>query len=77
MMRNLLTLVALIVLLAVPSAAGAKECPANPRNASLALWPGGTIPTGQTVAGTHPCGRKLTCTGGTPGNFASRQCHWD
>jgi hypothetical protein len=29
------------------------------------------------VTGTHPCGRKLTCTGGVPGNFASRQCHWD
>jgi hypothetical protein len=75
-MRKLLALTTAIVL-AAPSAVAAKDCPANPRNASLAVWPGGTIPTGKTVTGTHPCGRKLTCTGGVPGNFASRQCHWD
>jgi hypothetical protein len=76
-MRNLIAVTAAIALLAAPSAVHAKDCPANPRNASLAVWPGGTIPTGRTVTGSHPCGRKLTCTGGVPGNFASRQCHWD
>lgn len=76
-MRNVIALAAAIAILAAPSAVQAKGCPANPRNASLALWPGGSIRTGQTVTGTHPCGRKLTCTGGKPGVFASRQCRWD
>jgi hypothetical protein len=76
-MRNLIALAAAIAILAATSAVQAKSCPANARNASLVLWPGGTIPTGKTVTGTHPCGGKLTCTGGASGNFASRQCHWD
>jgi hypothetical protein len=64
------------VILVAPFAVEAKECPANARSASLALWPGGTIPTGKTVTGTHPCGRGIACVGGAPGNFASRECHW-
>jgi hypothetical protein len=61
---------------AASSVTEAKDCPANARSASLALWAGGTIPTGKTVSGTQPCGRQLTCIGGAPGNFASRECHW-
>lgn len=76
-MRQAFALAAFVAVLAASSAAIAGDCPANPRNASLALWPGGTIPTGKIVTGTHPCGRKLTCVGGVPGNFTSRQCHWD
>jgi hypothetical protein len=76
-MRNVLALVALIAILAAPSAARAKDCPADPRKASLALWPGGSIATGKTVTGTHPCGRQLTCTGGVSGNFSTRQCRWE
>ena len=81
-MRNSYAIVAAalavaVVILAASFAVEAKECPANARNASLALWPGGTIPTGKTVTGTHPCGRRLACVGGTPGSFASRECHWE
>jgi hypothetical protein len=76
-MRNLIALAALIAIAAGTSAVQASTCPASPRDASLALWAGNTIPTGQTVSGTHPCGRKLTCTGGVHANFASRECHWD
>jgi len=76
-MRTFIALATVIAIQATTSAVQAANCPANPRNASLSLWPGGTIPTGQTVSGTHACGRKLTCTGGIPGNFTSRQCHWD
>ncbi len=66
-----------IAFVAAPSAVQAKGCPADARSASVALWPGGSIATGKTVTGTHPCGRALTCIGGVPGNFASRRCHWD
>jgi len=81
-MRNRLGLAAIALaaaaaIFAVSSAVEAKGRPVNPRNASLALWAGGTIPTGKTVTGTHPCGRQLTCIGGTPGNFSSRECHWE
>jgi len=76
-MRSLILLAAAAAIVAAPIFAAAKSCPADPRNASLALWAGGTIPTGKTVTSTHPCGRQLTCTGGVPGNFRSRQCHWD
>lgn len=76
-MRHLIALAAAIAIFASPSIALAKDCPSNPRNASLALWPGGSIPTGKTVTGTHPCGRQLTCVGGIPGNFLSRECHWE
>ena len=70
-------LVAAVAIFAATSTAGATGCPADPRSASLALWAGGTIRTGRTVTGTHPCGRQLTCIGGVPGNFASRECHWE
>jgi hypothetical protein len=76
-MQRLLLIAMSIVVLAAPSAARAGHCPPDARKASLALWPGGSIPTGKTVSGTHPCGRKLNCIGGTPGNFSSRQCHWE
>jgi hypothetical protein len=70
-------LIIALTLLAAPPLAHASDCPADARKASLALWPGGSIPTGKTVTGTHPCGRQLTCTGGVPGNFPSRQCRWE
>ena len=76
-MRTLIALTAAAIILAAPSAVAAKSCPASPRDASLALWPGNSIPTGQTVTGIHPCGRRLTCTGGMHGKFTSRRCHWD
>jgi hypothetical protein len=72
-MRHLIAL----AVVAAPALAAAASCPENARNASLALWAGGTIPTEKTVTGTHPCGRRLSCVGGIPGNFASRECHWE
>jgi len=76
-MRYSIVLAAMIASLATPSVVAAKDCPADARNASLALWSGGSIPTGKTVTGKHPCGRQLTCTGGIPGDFSSRECHWN
>ena len=75
-MRHLIALAAAIAVLAAPALAAAASCPANARNASTALWPAGSIPTGKTVTATHPCGRTLTCVGGVPHDFMSRQCHW-
>ena len=76
-MRDLIALTIAMILLATAGAAQAAPCPANARTASLALWPGDSIKTGKTVTGTHPCGRQLTCIGGIPGSFSSRECHWE
>jgi len=76
-MRHLLLIAASAAVLGVPSAAYPAGCPADPRKASLTLWAAGSIPTGHTVSGKHPCGRQLTCTGGVQNNFTSRSCHWD
>ncbi|HRD76242.1 MAG TPA: hypothetical protein PK264_09915 [Hyphomicrobiaceae bacterium] len=51
-------------------------CPANPRAASLAIWPRGTIAAGRTVTARHPCGRYLMCTAGTLDQSGSRNCQW-
>jgi hypothetical protein len=40
------------------------------------VWAKGNIRTGQTVTGKHPCGRRITCTGGVLGSKGSRQCRW-
>jgi len=76
-MRHLIALAAAIAVLAAPALAAAASCPANALNASTALWPAGSIPTGKTVSAPHPCGKILTCTGGLPRVFTTRQCRWE
>jgi len=76
-MRRLIVIAISIVVLDARGAVHAAGCPADARKASLTLWAAGSIPTGHTVSGKHPCGRQLTCTGGVQNNFSSRSCHWD
>ena len=59
-----------------PSMAQAQTCPSNAVQASIVVWPMGNIRTGQTVTGTHPCGRRITCTGGNLNTPGSRVCSW-
>jgi len=54
----------------------ALSCPANAAQASTAIWPDGKLPTGQTFTGTHPCGRPMTCTGGSIAAGTMRKCTW-
>jgi hypothetical protein len=63
------------VLLAVATAQ-AQNCPADASKASRTLWASGSISTGKSVSGMHPCGRRITCTGGTSSGRGSRNCHW-
>jgi hypothetical protein len=58
------------------SAAAAQKCPSDANRASQAVWAQGSISTGTTVTGTHPCGRRIQCTGGTRESKASRACRW-
>lgn len=51
-------------------------CPRDAVTASLAIWPAGRIRTGETLDARHACGRRLTCTGGTPTVARSRVCRW-
>jgi hypothetical protein len=59
-----------------PQFAYAQKCPADANAASIAVWPRGAIKTGRSVTGTHPCGRRIACTGGTSNAAGSRQCRW-
>jgi hypothetical protein len=52
------------------------QCPSNATRASLAVWPAESIQTGKTVTGTHPCGKRIQCTGGRPGDLKTRSCRW-
>jgi hypothetical protein len=56
--------------------AHAQACPRDALSASQAVWPAGSIRTGQTVTATHPCGRRLSCTGGVRVETRSRHCRW-
>jgi hypothetical protein len=58
------------------SAHAALSCPANATQASTAVWPDGKLPTGQTFTRMHPCGRQITCTGGSIADGTKRKCSW-
>ncbi|MBI1384580.1 MAG: hypothetical protein GC150_06695 [Rhizobiales bacterium] len=68
---------------ATPNASAAKKrtastgnCPANATAASLSVWGRGSISTGDSVSGRHPCGRRLSCTGGSTRTGRPRTCSW-
>ncbi|MCC2113888.1 MAG: hypothetical protein KDJ16_17765 [Hyphomicrobiales bacterium] len=72
-MRLFLAALATVIALSVtPATAG--NCPADAVKASKEIWPKGRVSTGTTVVGTHPCGRRIQCTGGDPGK--KRKCKW-
>jgi len=50
-------------------------CPANASAAGYDIGPVGSLRTGQAVEGTHPCGRRITCTGGDRVQ-GTRACRW-
>jgi hypothetical protein len=63
-----------LVLGLAPSAVLAQSCPRDASRASYALWAANSLRN--TVTGTHPCGRRLTCTPGQVNVKGSRKCHW-
>ena len=70
---------ALVLLLAgllAPTLVHAQGCPAEAREASRAIWASGSISSGKSVTATHPCGRRITCTGGKGGAAGTRSCRW-
>jgi hypothetical protein len=61
-----------------PSSSFAKQCPADPYKASVAVWQFGALTYQRPATAIHPCGRKITCIGGrTEPPVVKRQCHWD
>ena len=81
MMRRIQELIAAGGLLAIvacaPGAAQAGQCPANAFKASTAIWNWGDLQYGETRTATHPCGRRITCTGGKFQPKILRQCRWN
>ena len=72
---------ALVSILAVgiiwtTDAATAQQCPPDAVEASVAVWPTGSIKSGMSVTGRHPCGRRITCTGGARNAPGTWQCRW-
>ena len=63
-------------LLAAPSTGYAGNCPADPFKASKTVWNWGILKTGQQATAVHPCGRKITCIGGSFQPDIKRSCHW-
>ena len=51
-------------------------CPSSASQASQQVWPEGSISRGQTMTATHPCGRQLSCSGGSSQQGNRRQCKW-
>jgi hypothetical protein len=74
--RALALAAAMTLLLAPAPAPAAQKCPSDATSASIALWPKGSIRTGQSKNGTHPCGRRITCMGGVAIAKGSRSCKW-
>jgi hypothetical protein len=57
-------------------AAQAASCPADAAKASYAIWYEGKLQMNVEATGTHPCGRQMTCTGGSVKRRVQRICHW-
>ena len=74
-MRALLLLSTLVLGLALnPSTVLAQLCPNDASTASYALWAANSLQS--NVTGTHPCGRRISCTPGKINVKGSRTCRW-
>ena len=63
---------------ALVCAAGAAvaACPSNATLASLDVWPQNSLVAGESVTGTHSCGRRIRCTAGNTRQMLRRSCRW-
>jgi hypothetical protein len=76
-MRLFLLPAGMSLLLALSAcAAQAASCPGNVAKASYAIWYVGQLKMNVEETGTHPCGRQMTCTGGSVKRRVQRICHW-
>ena len=62
------------IIMAAP--ARAANCPADPEKASFAIWNAGELKMNVEATGTHPCGRQMTCSGGSVKRQVKRICRW-
>jgi len=60
----------------IASQANAASCPADPERASYAIWKVGELKMKVEATGKHPCGREMTCTGGSVKRQVKRICRW-
>ncbi|WP_420333141.1 caspase family protein [Roseibium sp.] len=54
----------------------AQSCPSDASRASYSIWAGGSIRYKQVKSGTHACGRKMRCVGGSNAQNIPRKCKW-
>jgi len=74
MFAMLKLVLASFAILAVPSVSYAAQCPADATTYSLSVWPAHTIPHHQSRSAMQPCGKRLTCDGGS--KSTPRTCSW-
>ena len=74
---RLLLLPAMFLLLGfLPGAAQAASCPLDAAKASYSIWYEDQLKMNVEATGTHPCGRQMTCAGGSVKRRVQRICHW-
>jgi hypothetical protein len=56
--------------------AQAASCPTDAAKASYAIWYKGQLQMKVEATGMHPCGRQMTCTGGSVKRRVERICRW-
>jgi hypothetical protein len=74
-----LTLLAAVTSLSLGLLTGgaqAASCPTDAAKASYAIWYAGQLTMKVEATGTHPCGRQMTCTGGSTKRRVERICRW-
>ncbi len=75
-MKSLALVFALAVGLIGAAGPAMAACPANATRASLDIWPQNSLAAGETVTGTHSCGRSIRCSAGNPRQVLRRSCRW-
>jgi|HubBroStandDraft_6_1064221.scaffolds.fasta_scaffold3889441_1 hypothetical protein len=56
--------------------ARAAGCAVDPAKASYSIWQKGELKMNVEAIGTHPCGREMSCSGGSIKRRVERICRW-
>jgi hypothetical protein len=76
-MRLIFTIgLAVVLCYATSNFALAGKCPANATEASRVIWRDRSIPHDQMRSAVHPCGKRITCSGGSSTRNTKRSCSW-
>ena len=75
-MKSLYVVIACVAASLAATGPAVAACPSNATLASLDIWPQNSLVAGETVTGTHSCGRRIRCTSGNTRQGLQRTCRW-